>query len=560
MPYKNILVFNENESERKRLVELLRADDFSVFETSRVLEAVSILKREGVGLVLASQGMNKEETEEFRAIVQTSRPGVNILFLSTFPELDRHISINPDEFRLFLLDSLRTESALKRDIDGLKEFFISFADRLVQILEVNNRYFFNNDHMVAEMSRNIALKMGMDAEMADTIQMSALLKDIGKIGIQHQLLEDKRKLNQDELQPIKSHSLNSVLILKQIKFPWNVESTIAQHHEHYDGGGYPFGLKGREISLGARIIAIADSYYAMTTDRPYRKALSKDAAVQEIVKKAGSQFDPEIVEVFLSVLKEEAIEQLKRRTILILERQPTVSSIVKLSVDPDLLEIFHAANSFDAIRLAREKAPDVIVADVEILDREAFMHFYNVVREVPSVRNKPFLFILPDKNYPRQFKGKSVQYVLKPVNINELTMKINGLIGHESSVTTQAAEIHGVMGALEDFSFTDIIQTLNLGVKTAKVELQHGEEKGEVFLTHGRVSHAEVDSLKGNDAFFELVKWDFGSFRILHGLTPEKETITMDTIHLLLEAARVMDEQRLEEEINARSLRRSESA
>ncbi|MDP2166721.1 MAG: DUF4388 domain-containing protein [Thermodesulfovibrionales bacterium] len=542
MQFKGVLIFNEDTEERKMLSHLLGAHGMTVFETSRVLEAVHILKTNDIGVVIAPQSLNGVEAPEFKELIEKSRPGVNVLFIGACA--DKGIAVGKEEFCDFLRRSMNMETELRSEAEGLKQFFFAFAERLIQIFEVNNRYFFNNDHMVAGLSRKIAQKMGLDADMADAVRMAALLRDIGKVGIQQQLLEEKKRLTPQELIPIKNHPINTVQILKQIKFPWNVDSIIAQHHEHYDGGGYPLGLKGRQISLGARIIGIADSFYAMTTDRPYRMAVSRDEAVKEILKKAGSQFDPEVVEVFLGVIREDVPEPGAKRSILILERQPNISALIRLSIDAKEADITHAANSFDALRHARQKSPDLVVADVEILDRDAFLQFYTVTQEIASIRNKPFIFIVPDKDYPMNFKGRRLEYVIKPLNITELTAKIASMLEDkpEAAAGPPHEEAKGVTGTLKDFSLTDIVQILNLGLKTAKVEIVNGSRRGIVYLFHGRVVHADAGEFKGNSAFFDMAGWESGTFQILHGQRPFEENITMDTMHLLLEASRIIDE------------------
>jgi|Deesub1362A_J573_1020465.scaffolds.fasta_scaffold00275_33 putative nucleotidyltransferase with HDIG domain len=544
MGHKNILIFNENAEERQRLAELLRAEDFTVFDTPRVLEAIHILKNNDINMVLASQNLNGMESGEFRELVEHVRPGVSVLFVGQLSD-GNSLAISQEGFKQFLQDAIRSETSLRREIKDLKHFFFSFADRLIQIFEVNNRFFFNNDHLVAEMARKIAVKMGLEEELVEAVQIAALLKDIGKVGIQRQLLEDTKRLNQEELTSIKTHPINTVQILKQINFPWNVDSIIAQHHENYDGSGYPLGLRGREISLGARIIHIADSYIAMTTDRPYRKAIPRHEAIQEIVKKAGTHFDPEIVEVFLSVIKEETPQKIKRRSILLLERQPTITALIRLSVDVNDVDILHASNTFDAVRIMKQTPPDLVIADVEMLDKSTFFNFYKTIYEIPAVRNIPFIFILPDKDYPRHFNGKKVSYIVSPLDLGELTSTINSILAGERAPEEPPEEAKGLSGTLEDFSLADIIQILNLGLKTAKVELTRNGQKGAIYLLNGKVVHASVGDLQGKDAFFEMFGWDKGMFRIIHGLTTPEVNINIDTMHLLLQTARLIDEKRI---------------
>jgi response regulator RpfG family c-di-GMP phosphodiesterase len=538
---RKILIFNEDPRETRQLSELLRAEDFTVFETGRVLEAIHILKSEDIDVVLASQSLDGPEGAQFRELVEKTRPGVNVLLLGPFYDGTRNLSVSPTGFRRFLQDSIRTETSLHREISDLKQFCLAFADRLLQIFEVHDRYFFNNDHLVAELSGEIALRMGLAEDHVDTIRMAALLKDIGMIGIQNQFLEDKKRFTKQELIPVRKHSLNTMELLKQLKFPWNVEPYIAQHHEHYDGSGYPLGLRGRQISLGARIIAIADSYVAMTTDRPYRSALSRDEAVKEITKKAGTQFDPEVVEALLSVLKEMP-EAVVKRSILMLERQPVIAALIRLSVDTDKVEVVQASNSFDAIRLTRHRTPDLIIADVGMLDRDAFLNFYNTLQEIPALRDRPFILILPEKDYPHHFRGRKLHYIEKPLDMGELSSAIDKAFGEEKAAPAPPEGVSGLTGRLEDFSLPDILQILNLGRKTAKVDIIRDSTRGIIYMQNGNVTYAATGDLRGKDAFLIMMQWETGIFNIHHGQSTEEVNIKMDTVHLLLEAARTLDE------------------
>lgn len=545
MSDKAILIFNENMEERSRLAELLKAEDLNVFETSRALEALHILKANDINIVLASQSLTGIETEEFKALVENIRPGVNVMFIGSLSDSNGTVSLAKAGFKQYFINALKSEKTLNKRVGEFKDFMFSFTDRLLQLFDVKDKYFFNNDQLVAKISRMIAARMGLDEDMLDAIQMAALLKDIGKVGIQQKLLEEKKRFDSSDMVSIKTHPLNAVQILRDIKFPWNIDSIISQHHESYDGSGYPAGLKGRQICIGARIVHIADSYVAMKTDRPYRQALSHEEACEDIRKKAGTEFDPEAVEIFLDIIKENPPLMDDKKNILLLERQPSLSAMIRLSVDPNHAEVKHASNSLDAVRAARLRPPDLIIADVDMLDQKTFIHFYNTIQEIPSIKDKPFIFVLPDADYPRQFKGARLTYLVKPVDMGQMITAINSMLQEEIQVEPSKTEpTKGLSGTLEDFSVTDIIQILNLGLKTAKVELKSDGHEGTIFMDYGKVIHASTPDMSGKDAFMEMSNWTSGTFQIMHGMKTSQANINMETVHLLLETARIYDEKR----------------
>jgi HD-GYP domain-containing protein (c-di-GMP phosphodiesterase class II) len=153
------------------------------------------------------------------------------------------------------------------------------------------------------------MKLGLKPKEIEIIRDACKLHDIGKIGIKDSILLKPGKLTEEEWVEIKKHPILGAEIIKPLTFLSDVAVLIEQDHERWDGKGYPSGLKGEDIAVGARIIAIADAYDAMISGRPYQKAMTKEEAMAEIQKNAGTQFDPQAVEVFLKVIKD--IEDLR---------------------------------------------------------------------------------------------------------------------------------------------------------------------------------------------------------------------------------------------------------
>ncbi len=165
-------------------------------------------------------------------------------------------------------------------------------------------YTMGHSEKVAEYSRLIAEKMELDAKTVDLAYLSGVVHDIGKIGISEEVLNKKGPLSSEEYKQIMGHSQMGASILSHISWLNDLVPIIEAHHERYDGTGYPLGLKGEEIPLLSRILAVADAFDAMTSDRSYRKAYPLEKAIEELKHNSGTQFDPAIVKVFLEMLKE----------------------------------------------------------------------------------------------------------------------------------------------------------------------------------------------------------------------------------------------------------------
>ncbi len=156
-------------------------------------------------------------------------------------------------------------------------------------------------HNITTLAEKTAIKMGCDFHQVQVIRRAAFLHDIGKIGIPDQILLKPSELNEREWAIMRQHPKRGANILRTIAGLAEVARLVEAHHEHYDGSGYPSGLRGEDIPLGARIISVVDAYTAMTEDRVYRPARSHEEAVAELIRCSGSDFDPIIVKAFLSI-------------------------------------------------------------------------------------------------------------------------------------------------------------------------------------------------------------------------------------------------------------------
>jgi len=185
----------------------------------------------------------------------------------------------------------------------LEKSFLSSIRSLVNALEAKDEYTRGHSERVAFWSLLIADLLGLSPKDKEQIHRGALLHDIGKIGLRIDLLARAGKLTSEEWEEVKIHPVVGKKILEPIEFLSPVMPIILYHHERWDGKGYPFGLSGTEIPLFARIVAIADAFEVMITDRPYRPALSLSEAKQELRRCAGKQFDPDIVSSFLNYLE-----------------------------------------------------------------------------------------------------------------------------------------------------------------------------------------------------------------------------------------------------------------
>jgi len=221
--------------------------------------------------------------------------------------LNRKEDANPfTEDNLKLLFTMANDVAFAIEnatlYQNLHESYLSIIRALVSALELKDSHTRGHSESVTRYAVALAKKLKLFPQEIESIEVAAILHDVGKIGVQESILNKPGKLNNEEWKEMKQHPEFSYKILKEVNFPWEIKPVIYAHHERYNGKGYPARLKGEKIPLGARILAVADTFAAMTSDRAYRKGLSKEMAIEELKRVAGTQLDPELVKVFVEML------------------------------------------------------------------------------------------------------------------------------------------------------------------------------------------------------------------------------------------------------------------
>ena len=219
--------------------------------------------------------------------------------------LDNNTSFTDDTINLLKSFSEQAAVAINnaRLYQKIQDSYFEIVKALAQAIEAKDPYTHGHSERVMKYSLAIALRLGLSKGEKDSLRYAAILHDIGKIGIRGIILNNPDGLTGKEYDEIKKHTLIGENIIQPIELLQSIRPLIRHHHEWYNGKGYPDGLSGEDIPLGARILAVVDAYDAMKSDRPYRKALTEETAIQELKRGNGTQFDPKIVEVFLEILK-----------------------------------------------------------------------------------------------------------------------------------------------------------------------------------------------------------------------------------------------------------------
>lgn len=220
----------------------------------------------------------------------------------------RRLEVEKGDLRLVLEQKveestmeLRARSAeLEADCGLLKSMNIQFVSMLAEMVEVRDRYTKGHCNRMRFLCVEMGRLAGLTPEEMEALEYASLLHDLGKIGVDETILNKQGPLTGPECSVVKEHTEIGERMLRVIPCMETVARTVVSHHESYDGTGYPQGLKGVDIPVSSRIIAVADAYDAMSSDRPYRKGLGMEVVIDEIRRVAGTQLDPDLVKIFIN--------------------------------------------------------------------------------------------------------------------------------------------------------------------------------------------------------------------------------------------------------------------
>ena len=325
----SVLVVDDDESIREMCYRALTNRDLDVTVAEDGEEALKKIQKKTFDIVLTDLSLPIIGGIELLKEIRKSYPSIDVIIMTGHPELEvavdcmkkgaydylvkpfdvDYLSVTVDKClskrliqqKLSEVQKIRIElEYAKREMERT---YLDTLKALANAIELRDMYTETHSETVSKNARLVAINMKLTGDEIKDVELSALLHDIGKIAIPDKILLKPGKLTIEEFEIMKKHSELGMNIIKHIGFLKDALPNILHHHEQYDGNGYPKKLAGKNIPLGARIVNVADSYHAMVSERPYRGALSREEALKELEKCSGTQFDPEIVKVFLNIIK-----------------------------------------------------------------------------------------------------------------------------------------------------------------------------------------------------------------------------------------------------------------
>lgn len=321
-----VLIVDDEEDNLALLYRTLRSR-YEITKANSAIEALEILKNQQFDCILSDHKMPMMDGVEFLKRVYDLYPRTMRLLVTAYSDVKilidainyakiyRYIKkpFTPDELIMIVESALETYQ-LKIDnenlITDLKDLFSGTVKAIIEALDAKDSFTLGRSRRVAFYTLKMVNKLALNPTEVSQIELAGLLHDIGMIGVAEDILNKTQKLSEEEYEKIKMHVHYSVKILADIKQLQEITEIIKYHHEYYNGCGYPFGLKGEEIPLGSRVIAIADAFDSLVSNRAYRKSLTPSEALEVLQQGAGKQFDPNLVQIFANILPE-ALEEIK---------------------------------------------------------------------------------------------------------------------------------------------------------------------------------------------------------------------------------------------------------
>lgn len=315
----SVLYVEDEEEVRTALTKFLRRRFDRVDVAENGSNGLNLFRSDGYDVVVTDVKMPVMDGLEMARQIKAYKEETPVIVVTAYNETDyflRAIEVGVDRYVKKPVDpSLLIEAIYKatqvrfqeRELEKSRQRTLDTLTQTIAALSraIEKRASYTDSHQkrVAQLAEAIARELGLPPEQVMGIQLGALIHDVGFISVPAEILVMPGRLDPTQMSIIKTHPKEGADILGNIDFPWPIASVILQHHERWDGSGYPDGLKGEEITLEARIIGIADVVEAMASHRPYRPALGIDAALAEIQANRGTLYDPTVVDCCMRVME-----------------------------------------------------------------------------------------------------------------------------------------------------------------------------------------------------------------------------------------------------------------
>ncbi|OGP59151.1 MAG: hypothetical protein A2V67_07580 [Deltaproteobacteria bacterium RBG_13_61_14] len=519
-----MLVVEDHPQVRKFIVKLFTTEGFRVKGFGTKEEALEELKQEEYDSLVIKEKILGEGLTDFEKGLREDFPGVELCIIKDYG------SAAIGETRAY---------------HRLTSSFLETLDVLAGLLEMEAQGFQGHTHNVAKYAKLIAGKLDMPVREVDAVSMAALVHDLGKKGLKHFTILQVDATS--DIEVVMAQAEIPLKLLGLTNFPIPIQPILHHQFERWDGRGIPDGLKGEAIPVGARILALADTFEDLSNKYSGREAVEPSVALELLSRQAGKLFDPHLIEIFMSVVRDDFyLKQMEtaRDRILVADTEVDFTTLLELRLVNSGYGVIVARDGEDALAKARAEHPSLILTEVDLPRKDGFA-FVAELQADEKTREIPVVFVSRHDDTKSVMRGLDLgaeDYITKPVKVDVLCAKVGTMMTRLKAEKKVPAPAAGVTGSLTEMSLPDIIQILGAGRKTGLVTLTDNGRQAQIFLEEGRIVNAKMDDLKGEEAFYKILFWNQGTFSIDPTVEISERLISMSNDSLMLEGFRRMDE------------------
>jgi response regulator RpfG family c-di-GMP phosphodiesterase len=422
--------------------------------------------------------------------------------------------------------------------------FLELLNVLVSLLENARTDLRGHSAQVARLARRLAEKLSLDPATTAAIVCAAYVHDLGKMGQYHLTALNCSEYDGHKVAAQKVFGVPARL-LEPVRMPPETAKAVEHMYERYDGKGFPDGQSGKEISLGARILAICDTYADLTQNprNPFRKTLAANEACAALSKHKGTIFDPNLVDLFHhTVLGEDLKARLlsNRSQALLVDTDPEETTVLELRMIEQGFVVKTARNPEQALKVLAEGDTDLVIGEVDLGPSDGLMLLAQV-RQTAWGKDLPWVVYTRRQERAvaqKAFELGVLDFVNKPANADVFVAKLKAMLDQRAS----ARASRGVSGSLREMGLPDMVQVLFHGRKSGNLRIRARDGSGEIHFVDGNVVDALWGDQKGEDAFFAMLGLEDGEFALDPAFKPTGRVIHQSSEALLLEGMRRMDE------------------
>lgn len=426
--------------------------------------------------------------------------------------------------------------------------YVETLNVLVSLLENNRQDLRGHSAQVSRLIKKIAERIGLSGTQLTSLQIAAFVHDLGKAGAYHLTTLNVAEYEGHATQAQKTLT-SPTRLMEAVGLTSDTKYAVEQMYERFDGQGFPGGLRGKDIALGARILAIADTYADLTQNprNPFRKRLRPVEACEVLSRYKGSVFDPNLVDLFKQTVTGEDLKArllANRHRALVVDPDPEETTVLELRMVEQGFEVQQAHTAEQALKFLQSGEFEIAVTEVDFgggMDGYALL---GEVRKHPWGKKLPWIFVTgrsASADARRAFELGAADFMQKPVSADLLVAKLKQIMEREA--THAGGVSRGVSGSLTEMGLPDMVQVLWHGRKSGSLKIRSGQEQGEIHFVQGMIYNALWMTQRGEEAFYAMLRLNEGTFALDPNFKADSQVIQGSPEALLLEGMRRMDEE-----------------